>query len=522
VATPGPSAGQLGRAVGEALAFLAVQADVVEAEAFAAANGQLLARLCFTSGIPCNGVEEPKSSESHGLGLRVVFRHPDGPRLGFGAEPSDLSLEGVRRALAKAREGAVHDPSFVSLPRPGRERRTLTAYHDPRLLEVADEDLVGAGWTVLGGALRAFMASGELARLAGSEAGLARLGLLVGGDVTILQERMAIASTALPEPQTDESTLLMASATAMVEALDAKGSGWSTGTRLDGLTDEAGAEAARNAIQAIGGVRIPAGRYRVLLGPQPVADLLNNLVLPALHASAFYASSTPFLGRLGQPVTSPLLSLYDDGARPGLMGSKGITCEGLPTGRTDLVVEGRLTGLLANWYEAQRLLRDPHGRAKLGVEPAAATAALVPRNGFRFAAGGGRQFGAPPGTAATNAVVEGRDPVPLDGLVRRVGDGLYVGRIWYTYPINGLQAGDFTCTVVGDSYLIRDGQLAAPLRANAIRIDDNLRSVLEGVIGVTPTARGTMVWAADEVVHAPSIAVDGLQVHEVGAAGASG
>jgi PmbA protein len=366
------------------------------------------------------------------------------------------------------------------------------------------------------------MASGELARLAGSEAGLARLGLLVGGDVTILQERMAIASTALPEPQTDESTLLMASATAMVEALDAKGSGWSTGTRLDGLTDEAGAEAARNAIQAIGGVRIPAGRYRVLLGPQPVADLLNNLVLPALHASAFYASSTPFLGRLGQPVTSPLLSLYDDGARPGLMGSKGITCEGLPTGRTDLVVEGRLTGLLANWYEAQRLLRDPHGRAKLGVEPAAATAALVPRNGFRFAAGGGRQFGAPPGTAATNAVVEGRDPVPLDALVRRVGDGLYVGRIWYTYPINGLQAGDFTCTVVGDSYLIRDGQLAAPLRANAIRIDDNLRSVLEGVIGVTPTARGTMVWAADEVVHAPSIAVDGLQVHEVGAAGASG
>ena len=68
----------------------------------------------------------------------------------------------------------------------------------------------------------------------------------------------------------------------------------------------------------------------------------------------------------------------------------------------------------------------------------------------------------------------------LDELCRRVGEGLYVGRIWYTYPINGLQAGDFTCTVVADSYLIRDGRIAVPLKANAVRISDNITSVLDG------------------------------------------
>jgi PmbA protein len=512
----GPTTADLARAAREALALLRATPDVVEAEAFVAANGQLLARLAYASHLPSNGVEEPKSTSSHGIGLQVVFRGPDGPRLGFGSEPSDLSRAGVERALAKARDGAVHDPAFVSLPRPSGERRTLTAYHDPRLLDLDDGDLVAAGWRIVAGALRTFTASHRLGELADSDEGLRRLGLLLGGDVTIVQERMAIASTHLPEVQTDESTIITAATTGMVEAMDAKGSGWSTGPRLDDFTDEAGVEAAHGAIRALGGERIRSGRYRVVLGPQPVTDLMNNLVLPALHAQSFYASTTPFLGRFGQRVAAPALSIYDHGALAGFTGSKGITCEGLPTGRTELVTDGILTGLLTNWYEAQRLLRDPEARAKLGVDPAEAARGLVARNGFRFAAGGGRSFASPPGTAATNVFVEGRDGVSLDELCRRVGDGLYVGRIWYTYPINGLQAGDFTCTVVGDSYLIRDGRLSVPLKANAVRISDNIASVLDGVLGMTREAKGTTVWGGDEVVYAPSIAVTALQVDEIG------
>ncbi|MBI2468087.1 MAG: hypothetical protein HYV62_09770, partial [Candidatus Rokubacteria bacterium] len=225
------STADLARAVADAQAYLGTLPDIAESEVFAAANGQLLARLSYTSHIPCNGVEEPKSTESYGLGLQVVVRTPEGPRLGFGSEPSDLTLEGVRRALAKARVGAVHDPTFVSLPKPGPERPTLADYHDPRLLAITDEDLVGAGWTVVGGALRTFHASSRLAELAGTDGGIRRLGLILGGDVTILQERVAIASSHLAGVQADESTLIMASVTAMVERMEAKGSGWATGTR---------------------------------------------------------------------------------------------------------------------------------------------------------------------------------------------------------------------------------------------------------------------------------------------------
>src|SRR6185503_17463880 len=102
---------------------------VREAEVFAAENGGLSTRLCYASHIPCNGVEEPKSTESRGLGIRAVFESADGPLLGFGSEPSDLGPTGVARALDKARRAAVRDPGFVSLPLAAERRPVLAAYH---------------------------------------------------------------------------------------------------------------------------------------------------------------------------------------------------------------------------------------------------------------------------------------------------------------------------------------------------------------------------------------------------------
>ncbi len=505
----------LREAVGAALRYLRGIPDIAEVEVFAASNAALLARLNYTSHIPCNGVEEPKSTSSYGLGLQAVFSTPEGKKIGFGSEPSDLTLDGVRRAIEKAREGAVLDPEFSSLPCPGREKRKLRRYHDPELMGIRDEDLVEAGWKVLHGALTTFSRSPRLATLAGHPENLPALGLIVGGDVTILQERVALASSHMPAVQTDESTLLMVYVTAMVETEDAKGTGSSAATHLTEFTDAAGGEAATNAINAIGGKRIPAGEYTVIFGRQPVADLLNNLVLPSLMASTFYGEASAFQGKMGQRVASPALTLLDDGATRGLVGSKGITCEGLPTGKTVLIKNGVLSGLLTSHYEATRLLRHPKAKEKLGTDPRECENALTPRNGFRFGAGGGRQFDTPPGISSTNAIVRGRGALPTEDLIRKVKNGLFIGRIWYTYPINGLRAGDFTCTVVGDSYIITEGKIVTPLKPNTVRINDNIHSILTKIIGIGRERRSTLVWAADEVVYTPEIAVKGVRVEEI-------
>jgi predicted Zn-dependent protease len=504
----------LKRTAEEGLRYLRRQKDVLEAEVFVASNDGLTARVNYTSHIPCNGVEEPKSTSSHGLGVRAVFQNPRGLHIGLGSEAGDLSLNGVKAALEKARRSAVHDPDFTTLPRPSPERRTLTKYHDPSAMGLKDAELVHAGWRVLTRALDEFTKAGSLRAQAKTGPKLRELGFIVGGDVTVLLERMAIGSTRLPKVQTDESTLIASFVTAMVEREGAKGTGYGCHTRLSAMRGDAGAEAARNALSAVGGVRTKDGEYAVILGPQPVTELMCNLILPSLTVASFYDCSSAFHGRLGRQVAQDDLTVYDHGALTGHMGSKGITCEGLPTGRTDLIKDGKLVGLLSSFYETERMLRDPAAKEKLGVPPEDCPSALVPRNGFRFG-GGGRRFDMAPSVAPTNVFIEGRKKKTREDLLRQVQNGVYIGRIWYTYPINGLRTGDFTATVVGDSYMIKDGKLTAPIKANVVRINDNIHQVLRNIMGITSKGRGTTIWAADEVVYAPEIAVARLRLTEI-------
>ena len=199
---------KLRTAAREALAYVRAQADVAQAEVFASANTNLTVRINYTSHIPSNGVEEPKSVESFGLGLRVAFHPSRGSSrsnssnkvtTGYGSEPTDLSLDGVRRALDKARTGAVLDTEFVSLPKPQNKRQqTGESVHDPAIMQLKNPGLLKAGWRMMDQGLQVFSTSEDLLNLAGSPQRLPDLGLILGGDLVLLQARMAIASTHMP------------------------------------------------------------------------------------------------------------------------------------------------------------------------------------------------------------------------------------------------------------------------------------------------------------------------------------
>ena len=90
-----PALSELARAARDGLAFLRAQPGVREVEVFVSENRTLLTRLNYTSHIPCNGVEEPKSAEMYGVGIQVAFDSPEGVLIGFGSEPSDLSTAGI-------------------------------------------------------------------------------------------------------------------------------------------------------------------------------------------------------------------------------------------------------------------------------------------------------------------------------------------------------------------------------------------------------------------------------------------
>lgn len=475
------------------------KSDVKALEVFAASNEQLINRLVCTSHIKCNGVEEPKSQENFGLGLQIIFT--DGSR-GFGSVSGDLTLCGADLALEKARDAKVLDPEFYGLPEATDYKRTLYNYHDAGIMDIDDRTFVTLGWKVIKGGIEKF----RKADLNDQD------GLILSGDVTLLKERIAVKSSNLG-PEIDESTLIMSFVTAMVEKRNAKGSGYQIVKRLDDFSDISGREAAVNAIKTMDGVRMPSGKYTVIFGPQPVSDIFTYLFLPAITTPSFYTGVSPFLKKFGSKIVSETLTIVDDGCNPEFPGSKGITCDGLPTSRIELVRNGALTGLLSNHYELERLLHEKNSENNLGVSIADARKMLKPANGFRFAAGGGRSYSTLPGIAATNVLMYGKDEKPLQKLLREVKNGLYIGRIWYTYPMN--ISGDFTCSVIADSYTIENGEIARPLRINSLRINDNFVRILSNVAGVSDQRRGTLGWASDECTFLPEIAVPDVMVEEI-------
>ena len=506
---------ELEQSIGAAIAFLKTQPEIKSAQVFASANNRLWTRLNYTSHIPCNGLEEPKSTDDYGIGIQIVLDGPDGTMVGFGSEERDLSLEGVKLALEKAKQGAIIDPQFHCLPQATDEKRNLFQYHDPMIMGITNQGLVEAGWKILDGAIDSFSGSETLRGMASGKT-LNDLGLIIGGDLAIFQERMAVGSYEMPDVRSDESAFMSAYVTSMVEKGDAKGSGYCAYLKLKDLSGEAGSEAAQNAINSLNGIRLPSGDYPVILGPQPTAELLSNLIMPSCTTSAFYSRQSCFLGKLGKQVGSDILTIIDKGNAPGLVGSKGITCEGLPTGETTLIKEGMLSGLLSEWYEYQRILSDPEAKEKLGVDPVDFQRAMIPRNGFRYARGGGRNFGMLPTASATNIVFDSPSSVDLRTLINGIQKGILVGRFWYTYPVNGLRAGDFTGTLTADSYFIEDGEIKAPIKVNALRINDNISNILMGIRGMTRETRPTVLWGGDEIVYAPlGVMVDKVHFEQI-------
>lgn len=484
--------------------FIKTQKDISDAEIFISTISHLLCRINYTSSIPCNGVEEPKSTLSYGVGVQVVFKNGDRKRIGFGSHAGDISLEEIKEAVEKARLSAIEDPDFHTLPVPGGEPLLKPDYHDRRLMDIGDEELVGLGWRAIEGALKIFKDHNLVESI------------IVGGDVSIAQERMAIASTTGVDI-CDEAASSSASITTMVESDNAKGSGWEIGMRLgDFAPENAGRTAALSAINSRQGRRVSSGKYRLILGPQAVADLLGNIIIPSLTLSVVDAASSTYTGKYGQSVADRRLTVFDNGAIPGHPMSRRFTCEGLATGRTDLIRNGVLIGFLSNNYYRNKVLNDPACRDKIGADPASIKDAIIPRNGFRPVESLIRGFMGRPSIVPTNVFVEGSETISLNKLMRMIGDGIYIGRIWYTYPINGLLAGDFTCTVVGDSYIIEDGRITAPLMPNSIRIADNIHNLLNQIMGITGDRKPVLLWGSPEVIYSPDIAVRDINLYSIG------
>ena len=329
-----------------------------------------------------------------------------------------------------------------------------------------------------------------------------------------------MSNSAFEDIRVDESAHFVSSVTVLIEGFDAKGTATAIGGSLAEMQAAAarlGRDAVARALELRHGERPDGGQYRVVLSAQPVAEILNYVVMPSLTTRAFQAASSAYQERFGAQVMDSRLSLVDEPQAPQSPLHRRTTCEGLPSDRTELIQGGRLIGLLSTFYDAHRLMSDEHCGEKLGPAAGELKPDFSPCSAYRLGEGAARRFDAHPGANATNVILNTRDGVEQSDLLAAVGDGLYIGRVWYTYPINGPRAGDVTCTVSGDSYVIRDGKLAAPLAPNCLRINANIEEIFATPLAICSKSEPAIVWGAPELYFVPALAVKDLTLAAVGA-----
>jgi PmbA protein len=268
----------------------------------------------------------------------------------------------------------------------------------------------------------------------------------------------ALASTAglRASQQTTDATCL-----ALAAADGASGYAIRTAWRAAEI-DPAGVarEAAEKAERTRGAVELEPGRYRAVLEPYALSELLYYFSFDSLNGLALLEERSFFAERIGERAFDPKLTLVDDALDESSL-PRRFDFEGTPKQRVTLIEDGVIRGPVWDRATARRAGRESTGHGL----PAAS-----------------RAFGAVP----TNMALAPGEAESTDELAELVGDGIYITRLHYLSVVNPREAVVTGMTRDG-TFRIRGGKVAEPL-VN-LRFTVGVPDVLADVPGLTRDTR---------------------------------
>jgi PmbA protein len=229
--------------------------------------------------------------------------------------------------------------------------------------------------------------------------------------------------------------------------------GWYHVTRKRALLDapEAiGKIAAQRALRRLGARQVKTCEVPVIFDPDMAASLVRHIA-GAVSGPSLYRSASFLLGKLGQQIAAPGVTIVDDGSMPGGLGSRPFDGEGLSVRRTVVVDKGVLTSYLLDTYSGRKLgMASTHHGARDGAGVTVGTTNLYLDRGAS-------------------------DPKALIGSVKQ---GLYVTEL-IGFGVNGV-TGDYSRGAVG--LWIDNGELTYPVEE--ITIAGNLLEMFRAIEGV--------------------------------------
>ncbi len=217
-------------------------------------------------------------------------------------------------------------------------------------------------------------------------------------------------------------------------------------------------EAAELAVRSANPVDLDPGSYRVVLGPEAVADIMDFLGYMGFSAKAYAEDRSFMSNHLGDKVMSELVTIVDDAFSPLAMGAT-FDYEGVPKQRVALIDRGVAANPVTDSYWAAQT-----GRANTGhALPAPNSWGPMPLNIEML-----------PGDAT------------LDELIGSVERGVYVTRFHYVNVEDPVPV-TLTGMTRDGTFMIEDGRLTSPLKN--LRFTQSAVEALGGCEGVTAERR---------------------------------
>jgi PmbA protein len=381
-------------------------------------------------------VENLKSAESAGVGVRVVV---DG-RQGF-AYAGTLDDDVLADVLADARDNAQYaepdDANGVATP-DDHPYAQLDLYRDALANYATDKKVAIAA---------------ELERAVTSAD--PRISGLESCDYEDGVGELAIVTTTGVRA-TSRETYAYISASALATDGDETQTGyWFSIGRDPSELDiaECARETAERATRMLGATKPPSTRTTVVLDPFVTAQFLGILGF-AMSGENVLKGRSFFADRIGESVSSPLVTLVDDPTNPAAMTATAADGEGLATRPVNLITTGRLDGFVHNSYTARRMGTASTGSAVRG-------------------------FSSTP-SVGTRALALTPGPTPPRDLIATIDDGVLIQSVSGLHSGVNPISGDFSTGA--DGLRITGGALGEPIKE--FTIASTLQRMLQDVLAI--------------------------------------
>jgi len=212
-------------------------------------------------------------------------------------------------------------------------------------------------------------------------------------------------------------------------------------------------KAARRAVNLLKAKPVQGGEYTVILDPVLAGVFIHEAFGHLSEADFLYEDSRmKSLMQLGKKVSSPELSVVDDGSLPGLLGSSRYDDEGILTRKNYLIKKGILTGRLHSRETAARMGETATGNAR----------AL----NYHFK----------PIVRMTNTYIE-QGMTSYRDLFNEIKKGIYARHFY-----GGNTTFEMFTFSAGEGYMIENGRLVEPVRD--VTLSGNLFDTLYHIDGI--------------------------------------